>query len=335
MAKRKRQKILGILEITPRLEKMENCLRKKTGRDICYLSLVGDNPELGLKGLYEYDEVQGNTIKLKVGDDEISEYTVAHELAHGLMRVDGFVSAAHFEETEELEEVTGRIRATILHTAMSAYLIRFGYGPKHRNHYQGRYIMLSWAKDQIAQLDGTPGWNCMLQTLEFVETFLVIPESVGELRPIFSKRAPSIWKNAHKWWERLRRYRLNSALSCRKATVVLIKQLDSYLAGEGVAESLLDHLVVPAVLVKSERKQPAMSVFRIDTGEIEGSYFGLLRYLRDESIVARVPLKVPADVSRLLKEAGEVSASDFLIRMEGKTPSNPFGVSLNGNIPTS
>ena len=314
-------KILGQIEKTPQLLEMETLLRKKTGQPVIYQPLRGEGGEPDLTALYTYDPERGHIIELIV--ETSSEYTVAHELAHGLMWADGLVSAAFINRDDE--QVTGRIQAAILHPAMSTYLLPFDCQAQHESFYQEKVAQLCEMKGEIALVEELMAWESMIRALEFVETALISPKSIERLGSAFSESAPRIWRNTTGWRETLLHSDFDSPLGCREATVLLIRKLDSYLAQEGVEYSLLDRLVVPWVFRDSEAHQPALSIFRLDTKKVEGSYQGFLRYLRDESVVVRLNLDGPEEVPVPLGEWGMKTASDLVVRLEGKTPWNSLG----------
>ena len=313
-------KILDTLEVTPRLEQMETSLRMKTGKPVIHIPLAGKAGEPGLNGRYIYDQQRGNIIELKSG--YFDEYTVAHELAHGLMRADGFVSVGFIGEDWNFEEIAARIRSAILHPAMSAYMNRFKYDGQHEQHYRKKMGLFTNLKSLIALGDETEPWSRVIRALEFAETLLIFPKGVEKLERLFSKSAPRIWADSTQWQRMLLGHDLNTPYGCRAATVALVKELDSHLIQDGAERLLLDCLFVPWVFRLAEAQRPALSVFRLDHRRENETYVGFVRYVLDGSAVVRLILDGPKEASSLREEWGGLTALELMVSLEGKTPWN-------------
>ena len=308
-------KILEALEKTPQLAAMEALLREKTSQPVVYENLVGEAGEPGLDGRYTYDPQRGHLIQLTIG--KATQYTVAHELSHALMRADALVSAGFIEQ--EHTEIAGRIRSTILHPAMSPYLLPFGFLPLHEAFYYKNIQLFSILREDIIQYDEKHALTVRIRALEFAETFLCRPASIKELGQQFSESAPRVWTYAIKWHNVVKNSDLRTPRGCRGATVALIKELDQHgVDSESeITKSLLDHLVVPWVYQENEAKRPALTVFQLDHKLINGSYQAFVRYLEDNSVVGRLCLEGQEEVPRLLEEWGKKTASDIIVELEG------------------
>lgn len=305
-------KILDTLEKTPKLARMERSLQEKSSQSVVYEQLLDEEAEPGARGRYIHDPQGGHIIKLRV--DGLIEYTVAHELAHGLMKADGYVSAGFWEQDEILQRTVRLIRETVLHPAMSHYLVSFGYLESQKATYDKQVDYWLDHRQQITQRDNSFGWNPAFMALQFVEALLAVPECKVRLGKIMKTKAPNIWRITQRWHRRLKRFELTSPLSCRIATVALMKELDSYASTTDSHESLFDRIIVPVILRKSEKRSPALSVFRLDIRKMEGVHLGLLRYLRDGSVVLPLDPEEFGETPRT--QWPTITASELLVRVE-------------------
>ena len=323
--------IPGLPEASPRIKKMEDELRLKTARSIYYLPLLEEDRKLGVLGQYRYDHERGHLIFLRSEDPKFTEYTVAHELAHGLMKANGYVSAGTSEQNKELLLAAALIRATVLHPAMSSYLLSFGYLEDHRSLYFTQVEFWLEKYKEIRKHDSASGWDLGFMALKFLEALLIVPECKSRLEGFIATGAPNIWNLTHRWYGKLGKSPLDSPTNCRRATVILLKEFDIHLLQSGIKKNLISCMDVPGILQNSEREKPAFSVFRLDITQEAGTIQGLLRYLGDNSVVARLVFRDPIDVQESLRELGKLTASGLLNWLE-EGESNSSKESKKGSL---